>query len=303
MKTILITLLASFLTTIHAAQASTSFQDAATIHLPYKVEQIITALQFMNESTMPAEVKEVRKALGNVKIELDLYCPLFGDKKYKEVLKLREEIDQGYEVLGQFKDLYDSEVIAGIPADSKDVEVKRQAALKWRGSFNKFLAQSQVMSMLERPLSKARECLSPPKLLWDQVKDIPSANDSFDDVLSELITQLLKGYKKDQKKLLKLDDLFKYSDEERFHDFRKGVRTVLKLIDFYPQLAAVTHANAKLELEELIDQFGSINDLLVAYHKASGKKLKSLKEQIAAEWEQLQEVLEETDLDDLLINS
>lgn len=297
----LITLLTSLFTTTLCAQASISFQSAASTQLPLKVEQISAALEFMNDATMPAEVKEVRKALGNVKIELDLYCPLYGEKKYKDVLELREHIDEGYEVLGQFKDLYDSEVSAGIPADTKDVVVKRQAALKWRASFEKFLARSQVINLLSRPSSKARECLTPPKLLWARLKDVPSADEAFDDVLGELISKLIKGYKKDQKKLIKLDDLFKYSDEERFHDFRKGVRTVLKLIDFYPQLFDRTNANAKLELEELVDQFGSINDLLVAYHKASGKKLKSLKEQIQTQWQQLQEELEETDLDDLLM--
>ncbi len=299
MKKQLITLFICFLF-LHSAKATESFQTAASTQLPLKVQEIIQALKLMNETTEPVDVKDLRKNLGNVKIEIDLYCPLFSENKYKDVLKLREQIDLGYEILGQFKDLYDTEVSAGIPAELEDIIIKRQAALQWRASFNKFLAKTQVLPLLSHPASKTRECLRPPKLLWARLKTIPSADDSLDEVLEKLVADLIRSYEKDQKKLLKIDHLFKYSDEERFHDFRKGVRTVLKLIDFYPQLAYRTKIDSKVELEKLIDQFGSINDLLVAYHKASGDKKKKLKEKIEKAWKNLQVNLEQTELDRLI---
>lgn len=277
-------------------QSPLSFHDSAAYNLPKKVEEIVVALDFINEETMPVQVKEVRKAVGNVKIEIDLYCPLYGQKRYESVIRLRDMLDLGYEHLGNFKDFYDTEVATGITATAKEIKKAREKVLTWRFQFEAFLYKSDVIALLASPLEKATSCKDAPKFLWGRLDRVPYAHDNFNFVVEYLIKDLNASYAKDQKKLLKIKNLLKGHNEEDFHDFRKGVRTMLKLIDFYPELTVSFSAEGKSELELLVDDFGAINDLLVSYHRMSGKKAEKLAREIDDHWEELKDKLEITDL-------
>ena len=74
--------------------------------------------------------------------------------------------------------------------------------------------------------------------------------------------------------VLKLKDLFIYEGKNEYHDFRKIVRSHLKLVDvFFIKAVESNHEvqRIKSDLLNIISHFGDLNDLLVKLHHVNEK--------------------------------
>jgi hypothetical protein len=62
-------------------------------------------------------------------------------------------------------------------------------------------------------------------------------------------------------------DIFDPQQEERFHDVRKALRSLLLLVQMFPETRDATQA-VREPLAELVSQYGDVNDAIVAYRTA-----------------------------------
>lgn len=299
MKSCLLTFLAICTLAPRISYGADSYREAAYKNLSSKVFEISEELEGLDDSITPKSVKKLRKDLGRVKLEIDLYCPLFSNKGSK-LGELRDLIDDGYENLGVYKDLYDSNEIAGIEIDPK-LEVERRAkVLKWKKLFVDFKSDNLEGEKFI-PGKSSIKCAHKEKFIWSKINWIPNANDPLSTTLATLLSKLAKAYRADQKNLQKIDELFEIKNEEAFHDFRKGVRALLTIISTYQNEVAQQVNLAEVQVwEEKVDQFGEINDLLIAWHRAKKKEGKKLEKSISKKWHQLKKDLDDVTIRDLI---
>ena len=280
----------SFLLVFSFSAFGQTYSDLAQEYIAKQYSTVLTNLEIINSSATPYDGKGIRKDIGKLKIYLDVFQYAYTKSSEKDLLlEIRDDLDLGYEVVGQFKDLNDT-----MDADEVNealLNKKRNSAIKWK---EEFLARGQsgsYQSYLSTPLKGEvyqRNKDDLPKFFWGIVEFPVEMIDDGEEVVSFLLNGMIEQSKKRYKKIMKFENLFKYSDEEDFHDFRKLVRAHLKLVKvfFEEQViegAALNESFSKLDL--MIDKFGDINDNLVGLHHAkSAKKKKKLKKKIRIQW-------------------
>jgi hypothetical protein len=277
--------------------------------LTTKYQELLIDLQSFTLETPWQETKKLRKDIGNFKLLLDTFVFVLDDKGLggdDSWEKLRSDLDEGYEVYGNYKDLYDTAQTTEGEIDSEEKEELGELAMEWTEDYLKFESEKDVFQYLADTQVDfvKRKKKNLPKYLWKKTRSKPKKYLSGVDNLRLLISNLCWQGNEDLKELYDVKDLTDYESEETFHDWRKSLRNVLKLVSFFPKLNSFVN-NDKLYLERLdlgIDKFGDINDLLVAYHKAEKEKeKKKLKKEIKREWKTLKLWLVSQEMDKGLI--
>lgn len=292
MKKLIIALIIS-VTYANAAPFS-SFVSSNLVKLHF---EIFNEISMVDEQTAPQDVKELRKKIGLYKIYLDLGIFLYPENNGIKWKKLRSEIDDGYTVYGNFKDLYDISDIVDA-SDNRNVESLRAEMLEWSNSALR--NSNDWREYLAKPLTHGALKIKKknlPKFLWAQIDYRPKAQDDANEVLYILTDEIFEKAAKDSKKFVKIKTLLKEKDEIFFHDFRKLIRTSLKLVAELPEVERMTNESSKEVLLEMISRIGDINDVLVAYHKTEKK---SLAREIDDKWEELKDWIKANDIKDHL---
>lgn len=289
MKTNFILILALF-STFSFAQ-SFSQLGSQTINDQWKLVEL--KLSSLSAEVKPVETKQLRKDIGLLKIHLDVFALCYkAKKKTDQLLIIRNDIDKGYEVIGHYKDIYDT--FEQDEVTDELINERRAPMLSWVNKFLKSSIERKDINYLQNPIKEGivkRDEDDLAKFFWRQLEYRPDCSDSGDKVLRKMVARLLKVSKKKLKKLLKLEDLLSYKRENKFHDFRKQVRSLLKLFVVYPEIFKNRDINSEQKLLEMIGMFGDLNDQLVALHHASGKKEDKLKKIVKKEWKSIQEWL------------
>jgi hypothetical protein len=93
---------------------------------------------------------------------------------------------------------------------------------------------------------------------------------------------------------LLVGDIFDPAQEERFHDVRKALRSVLVLSDMFPTLSEAV-AGAREPLADLVKAYGKANDQVVAYHaaQANGQNLEERAAALSKAFEKSQQLARE----------
>ena len=209
-----------------------------------------------------ADDSELRKRLLNLRLMMDFNAFAYEDGK---VGRWRDLVDEAYEAVGQYKDLYEVNQKLGLPIDGAERDRRFNAMLnavaplrqadvreKFQKAYDKDEKQPVALSSDRRPR------------LW-QLADL-EAGDNLDSAgnaarLGHAVLINLRGSG------LLVDDILDPAQEERFHDVRKALRSVLVLSDMFPSLAAAV-AEARGPLADLVKAYGKANDQAVAYHLA-----------------------------------
>lgn len=298
MKTNFILILALF-STLSFAQ---SFSQLGSQTINDQWELVDSKLTSLLPEIQPVETKQLRKDIGLLKIHLDVFAPCYkAKKKSDQLLTIRDDIDKGYEVIGHYKDIYDT--FEQDEVTQELIDERRTPMLSWVDNFLKSSVEREDISYLQNPIQQGiekRDEADLAKFFWRQLEYRPDCSDSGDNVLRKMVAKLLKVSKKKLKKLLKLEDLLSYKRENKFHDFRKQVRSLLKLFVVYPEIFKNRDINSEQKLLEMIGMFGDLNDQLVALHHASGKKKDKLKKIVKKEWKSIQEWLKVQDIKDTI---
>lgn len=261
-------------------------------------------LMDFNEISSPVSVKLLRKDIGKFKIYLDVFMYAYPKNKKEDLLlKLRDEIDLGYEVFGKFKDLNDSFDPDELTAEL--INERRELALAWKKDFLNTEKVITFSKYLDQPLLdnvQERKSNVLPKFFWQKIKfPIHEVNDSKS-VLAYLLNNMMDQSSKYLVEITEFKNLFSKKRENKFHDFRKLVRAHLKLAsEFFA--SSVELGGDKVDqynyFTNLVIEFGDINDLLVKYHH---KQDSDLKKKIQKKWKTMKIKIEDEKINNRLHN-
>jgi len=300
------------------AKAAPSYGELAGQMLCGPLDEIERDLASFTVGTLPHEAKDLRKQLGRFRNRLDLFAFAYPTGPGKDpFLKLRDDIDKGYERMGDFKDLFDAQRIklaeydavadkwskgvrpeAVAYADPDRVRSRRDKVLKWKeklleperlARYRAYVCAPDLKNFHER----AATDLS--RFFWGGGEGIMpqhelSGVDNFRSLAAELLARALKDYPAVQE-LRNLEGEI----AEKFHDFRKRVRSVVKIADDIEILPPGSKPAGDLDelMNDLDDAYGDVNDKIVdlglATESGNDPKATRLHGEIAVDWAKLRE--------------
>lgn len=284
-----------------------SYSGLAKVTLGPALGDLEESIRSLGSESLPHETKDLRKKIVEVRDYLDLFSYSFSFeapyRKQKDAWNfVRDGLDEGYWALGQFKDLFDSQELPPyFPLDeirykNRDLlKKRRKSVLEWKDQF-----YSQLYPILSNPrvwaddgfaFSRPDGVLS--RFYWSKETVRPLARYSGLENLGRLARALLDLAGEEQVQVLKSGSLLFPDNEIIFHDFRKRVRVVIKVSEYFPDLLSsdAEAQDLKSQLKALVSRYGELNDRLTAYHLAEGEKKKKEAERIGEvvriEWKTL----------------
>ncbi|MCC7105033.1 MAG: hypothetical protein IT307_07805 [Chloroflexi bacterium] len=250
---------------VDASSETLAYSDAAIPEMLVHYGIVIREMDALPQNPGPDQVKTspIRKRLLDLRLTMDFNAYLSEPGLFAVY---RDAIDAAYEELGEYKDLFDTQAIDGAPINpaAQDAQLARM---------NLALAPLRLASFREdmrtffsngrRDLSLFLEPDDQPRL-WQLARSGPT--DRLDSAgnaarLGELVLTNLRSAG------LVVDNIFDTAQEQRFHDIRKALRSILVLCDMFPSLSAALN-DVREPLDDAVSSYGKVNDLVIAYHAA-----------------------------------
>lgn len=289
--------LCASLSSFASNESSLSYSELAEHRILTIYSQVTEEIGSLDKNTLPYETKQLRKDIVQVRDLLDIFVYAFpsAEKESKDIgLILRDDLDVGYETIGSFKDLFDvqaSETNDLRPEeavyDKEILKERREQVLKWKKTFLDRDQQAIYVDYLRHPDSgfskRKKDSLS--RFYWGAVSFRPDADLSGIENVRLLTIGLLNKAEEDERETRKLKALVGFHEHEIFHDFRKRIRSVIKILNLFPTLNP-TDERAKSALAvliEIVDRYGQVNDRIVALLQARAEKQKKKEEKIEKE--------------------
>ncbi|MCC6805986.1 MAG: CHAD domain-containing protein [Deltaproteobacteria bacterium] len=302
--------------------AAPTFKELAISRGDPLREKVATLLVGLTPASVPHDdsIYALRKQVLKLRQHLDIFAHVY-QRDPKQFKALRDSLDQGYEALGRFKDLFDSQGLTETTRDpgtgafvqtttltelrykKGEVDERLAAALAWKRKFLAPERQAELKSMLAGAADPEGKKTVGSRFFWGSVDQKPKASlsgvENLQRLLAGLLDRAIEEYKPFKKLATPLGE-----NQEVFHDYRKRVRSILNVLDGFPELTAPTLAPLRQTLVEHITLCGLIEDKLVGHELASkrgkGKQAKALEEEIEAKFAALKEWQKEHGVKDAL---
>ena len=271
-----------------------SYGEAAQIFTQEKLQRAYAAIEKFDDLTLPHEAKDLRKEILSAREMLDLFVFSFQDEK--KILEFREQLDSGYEIIGTFKDLYDSQVLddpAQALYDKKWVLSRRKDVLIWKEQF--LLQRNSHEAFLQRILMVGSVKYKKKNLssqFWGAGGINPRAEELASEVLSRLLVDLWSTARSEYEIVREIKDPGK--DEKRievYHNFRKRIRSALKIIQYFDEFPQEFSNQDLQTLSLLVSQYGAISDMIAKLElldeKKDQKKIEALHQKIKDQWKDI----------------
>lgn len=272
--------------------------------------ELVGVIAKFNEKTTPQEAKKPRKIIMKLRDRLDLFANVFSPQGTDTWKQTRESLDWAYEEIDLFKDLYDEQGLTDSQQpmyDAEEVQSLLKPILKWS---NSFLANQEVqLSKLIQSMDGNKIYHRPKKQLsrffWGAVDIEPKINEGGIANLRALSLELIKQAQQDYKKVDAIKNPASNEDQAiAFHDFRKRMRSISKLMAYYPALAeSISNSDLKL-VSKVQDEYGNLNDRIVLSlkltQKGKDKKAEKLISEIEKQWKALKAQNVQDHVDEML---
>lgn len=292
--------------------SASSYGALALVTVPAELDKVRASLVVLDDDVMPHEAKQLRKDIGRLRDHVDLFAFAYKPGKKHDTWKdIRDELDDGYETIGSFKDLFDVQGVED-PADAEydddEVEALRDVTLEWSGEFLDDEHQDDTGAYLGAPsLSKLhdRPKDDQPRFYWREAGIEPDAKLSGLKNMARLQRALIEEALEDLAETPEIGNLTKESNAVAFHDFRKRVRSIEKLAGYFPQMTKSGDVDEAQELLavviEAVDRYGDINDRIVAHaREKDDSDAEEIEDEIAKMWADLLEWQQDEELDEVL---
>lgn len=294
-----------------------TYAALADARVPPTLDAVSAELAALDEATLPHEAKALRKRIGELRDYVYLFSFAYDKKGPGDPwLDLRDDLDEGYEEAGAFKDLFDAQGLELAVKDAtgawgpgvrpEDVtypdlaEVARRRArvLAWRDAFAERVAGYRAY-VARADARKMHDHDDQSKFFWGGAGIEPDRKKSGLENLSALTRALLERAEEDFDAIAHLEEVTAVDDHEHFHDLRKRVRSIVKVLGYYPELREPSAEAPLAVMTELVDRYGSLNDKILAYDLETKKsKRKKLAEAIEAEWKEVKKWQRKQDVDE-----
>jgi CHAD domain-containing protein len=301
-----------------------SFGDLAKARTLPLVDKILEAVKNMGPATAkPHEerLKDLRKEIQKLRNHLDVFVFSYADGAREQVwADFREQLDDGYEALGAFKDLFDSQGLelkvlnpqTGLmegDIDEKDVKYPNQAILdqrrrvlvEWVDDFLKPQLTAKYRELVNTPsptIADVKDGLT--RFVWGSVKFRPDANVPGAKTIGRLASELALNAADDVVKTEADIAVIEGEAEELFHDTRKYMRTVSNLVKSFSEVLS-PEAQAPLRLiDRAVSRYGDIEDFIAARRLATTAgdqpRVDEMTGKIAQTWKDIREWQKKEDL-------
>jgi len=269
---------------IDDSQTGKSYFRLAKQELAKALEEAKTKLAEFNEDILPhqAKDKKLRKAVLKVRDLLDLFAYAYSSNPAEDDFfdVIRKDLDDGYAYLGLFKDLWDMQFLEMDDADDQadykqfgnKVVRRRDKAEEWIKDFLKKKKQSKYGRFVLNPTStmyyRPKDTMS--KFYWQIVTSEPVAEKTALANFADLARELSELARAEYEEAKGITDVLDHEKADAFHDFRKRVRTVIKIIKYFPGVVVTTDANREAiaaaydELSDAVSTIGGVNDHITA---------------------------------------
>ncbi|MEY3902924.1 MAG: hypothetical protein RL189_2230 [Pseudomonadota bacterium] len=246
--------------------------------LAIKAKSVVDAgLREFNDATLPHQAKDLRKQIVRLRDILDVFPHNFS-RELKLWDDVRDGLDDGYTVVGDYKDLFDTNTDAvkaleegGQPeyADAKKIASRRKKVLAWKEIYfaDGGLAEKIVL-LFDDIRELDSENIQPSKkysdFFWGGVAALPSPRLSPAQNARVLIDAQAEVAAAEHPDVLAIKNPSTEHNELVFHDHRKRLRTIAKVCNVANSLSAETcHADAVKSVEALVVELGEIEDLII----------------------------------------
>jgi hypothetical protein len=262
--------------------------------LATKAKSILDAgLNEFSEETLPHQAKDLRKQIVRLRDILDIFSHNFSHE-LSLWDDLRDGLDDGYTVVGDFKDLFDTmpraaETLASgnMPEyeDKNKLNERRNKVLKWKESYFTENGLSDKLKLLLsqiRPLAGDNVVYSKKysDFFWGGVTTMPMAGNTPAQNARLLVNSQSSLAIGEHSSVLDIKNPSSHKNELIFHDHRKRLRTITKVCNVANAISENTcNTEAVKEIEDLVVELGEIEDLIITgrHLDEDGKKSKAEK--------------------------
>lgn len=291
-------------------------------------DEVCADLARLSPTSVPHDpsVKLTRKKLLKLRDMMDIFVHAYarGDDE-KTWKSLRERLDEGYERLGTFKDLFDGQGLTLIgPAETPepgqtvraaDVEyvaaelaARRADVLTFRDGFLDVELRGRLRGLLDRPSPQPAEVKREnlPRFFWGGLDLAPRADERGLHSVRALAAGM-SDYIRDE--LATIDDLKEIrrkQDEDVVHDARKRMRSLGNILTNFLELSPVTSRaqESRQTLVEAVARYGELSDTFIAIHLAHERGKSSLERDLwrraDEQWDELRTWQDEQGVRDAL---
>jgi len=274
--------------------ADPSYGQLAIQEVPPLYKTSINLLPQMNETTMPTDVKTLRKALLYCRDMLDIFVYAYPNEtqvgtKVKDVwVQIRGDYNDGYTTIGDFQDLAHS----GVNYTKKQLEKLRDACLQWKSGFQQNQLKYDYDVYVQKISTSELFYRDPSELsafYWQYVDVYPEFGLSGVQNIARLENGLLQIADDNYTQLIELGEPWQDDQHQFMHDYRKLIRSITTIYGYFNVFNNVACVTSTMQtFNTMYDDLGNINDEVTAYdyYVQNGQKSKAQKEkeQITQDW-------------------
>jgi len=294
---------------------TSTYGALALLRVPPELGKTDDAVAPFDDDIMPHEAKAMRKQIGTMRDMVDLFAFAYPRGKHRDRwVEIRDELDDGYETIGSFKDLFDVQNVedpADAVYDDDELNERRDAALAWVVEFHDDEHQLELANYLGAPKLhelQDRPNDDMPRFYWREADLEPDEDLSGLKNMARLQRELIAKARGDLEDTKKLDDLTDEDEAVSFHDFRKRIRSIAKMAGYFPEITKTSEVDHSAELvavvTEAVDRYGALNDRIVAWQRAheadDDDREHEIQQEIVDGWADLRAWQKSVDLDEVL---
>lgn len=301
--------------------------------------EIRAELGALDEDSLPHQTKDLRRNVVKLRNYVDLFSKAYplteeGVDLWQLYRWGRQQgdttnrrpiwgLDQVYETMGKFKDFYDKRVtqavLRGLPevtyenvdnvdnVDIADLKPIRELLLFARDQHLWFVQNYDLEDYLSHPKIplNPKETATDRKdssQFWKGFRAVPLASFSGLETIALMILHDLDKAADEAEAFLAIQGLGEDLNDRRFHDFRKRIRTILKVSGYFCQIdgscGQEEATGTKAILDKVEDAQGEINDMIMVFHAQSTQATPSpaeIKVAIEARWNEIRAWLDSDD--------
>jgi len=255
-----------------AAAPDATFGELAQERAPLCYGKMLATLTSLTNVSTPDLVHAVRHNISDVRNLLDIFVFVFpkhsGPKGEDVWPLLREDLDVGYTVIGDFQDLSHS----GVNYTHHDLKKRLKTCLKWKASFlenePKHGYDAFIRSALDGELV-VRPSHDYSKDFWEYIGITPSLAKTGLENLAALERGIIGQLAANYSRVVALTNIWDDAVHADFHDYRKLFRSANTVYGLFPAIYGPdASCNVTLGVdvfETAYNSFGDLNDKVTAY--------------------------------------
>lgn len=230
-----------------------------------------------NSESLPHQAKDLRKQIVRLRDIMDVFSHNFAHELelWDDV---RDGLDDGYTVVGDFKDLFDTnpDAVESLGAgkepkysNEKKLKERRNKVLKWKSVYfaEGGLSEKIWSAFLNIRALDSSNIVQSKKysdFFWGGVSALPVALNTPAQNARVLVDAQSDWAIEEHPSVLAIKDPSTHENELAFHDHRKRLRTIAKVCNVANALSENTcEPNAVKAIEALVVDLGEIEDLII----------------------------------------